>query len=215
MKRKLDKLKESLLADYIKTGFSYYQKLLSFIENGGDLDLHDNNEPLPEGTRLPKEFIYNTIDLSHSSLDILPDGLTVNGTLDLTESTITSLPKRLKVGGDLYLFNSTIKFLPNGLTVGNTLDLGESDITELPKRLKVGRHLHLDCTRVKELPKDLEVGFSLYLEDSHIMSIPSTIKVGEDLILYNTPIGRKYTEEDLKEILVNVKGDIKIESEYD
>ena len=42
------------------------------------------------------------LDLSHTHITSLPEGLKVNGSLNLSYTPITSLPEGLKVGGKIY-----------------------------------------------------------------------------------------------------------------
>ena len=132
-------------------------------------------------------------DLNLSNLKFepkLPDNLTVYGDLDLYRTQITSLPSGLKVGGNLYLESTSIKELPSGLKVGG--DLGLND------------------TSIEELPSGLEVGGFLFLSDTEITELPSDLKVRGDLDLRRTWISKEYNQEQLKKMLPNVKGNIRI-----
>ena len=110
------------------------------------------------------------------------------GDLDLRNTPITSLPQDLKVGGNLYLYNTKITSLPQGLTVGGDLNLMGTKITSLPQGLKVGGNLNLYNTKITSLPQDLIVGGNLDLE--------------------KTPISKKYSEEQIKQMVPGVKGEI-------
>jgi hypothetical protein len=92
--------------------------------------------------------------------------------------------------GDLYLSNTKITSLPNDLKVGGYLELSDSKIETLPIGLKVGGDLYLNDTQITSLPNDLEVGGSLFLND--------------------TPIAKKYTKEQIRRMVPNVKGSILI-----
>ena len=152
-------------------------------------------------------------DLNLSNLNFepkLPDNLTVYGDLDLSDTPITSLPSGLKVGGGLFLEGTQIKQLPSDLKVGGGLGLTNTPIKELPSDLKVVGNLYLDDSQIKELPDDLKVGGDLDLSDTEITELPSDLKVGGDLDLRRTWISKKYTREQLKKMLPNVKGKIYI-----
>ena len=58
-----------------------------------------------------------------------------NGNLDLSHTQITSLPEGLIVGGWLDLRCTPITSLPEGLSVGGWLDLSYTQITSLPEDL--------------------------------------------------------------------------------
>jgi hypothetical protein len=110
--------------------------------------------------------------------------------LDLSYTKITSLPINLtRVGGNLNLRNTPITSLPINLThVGGYLDLSYTPITSLPDNLKVGGHLYLSYTK--------------------ITSLPDNLRVGGDLDLSYTPLSKKYTDDQLKQLFPNIKGDI-------
>jgi hypothetical protein len=93
--------------------------------------------------------------------------------------------------GDLSLNNTKITSLPdNLLKIGGDLSLGNVPITSLPNNLKVEGDLSLINTRITSLPNDLQVG--------------------GDLELGSTPLSKKYTEEEIKQMVPGVKGTIKI-----
>ena len=68
------------------------------------------------------------------------------------------------------------------------LDLGGTPINSLPDNLKVGRNLYLNNTPITSLPDNLEVGGYLYLSD--------------------TPISKKYTAQEIRQMVPGVKGRI-------
>jgi hypothetical protein len=135
-----------------------------------------------------KDGSQGNLNLNGTLITSLPNNLTVNGGLYLSETPITKLPDNLKVSGDIYLTRTKITSLPNNLTVGEDLYLDGTLITKLPDNLTVVGSLNLDHTLVTSLPNNLTVGGYLYLE--------------------RTPISKKYTEEQLKEMLPGVKGKI-------
>jgi hypothetical protein len=128
------------------------------------------------------------LDLGGTPITSLPQGLRVEGDLDLEDTKITTLSQSLTVGGDLYLGNTKITSLPQGLTVGGNLDLGNTQITSLPQGLIVGGVLYLYGTKITFLPKDLTVGGNLYLR--------------------YTPLSKKYSEKQIRQMVPGVKGDI-------
>ena len=136
-----------------------------------------------EGYKTPLEYkVLN--DLS----SITPDDLIVNGDLNLTNRKIAKLPDNLTVRGDLYLTRASITKLPDNLAVGRDLFVSRTKITELPDNLKVGGNLHASYTKINSLPVNLNIG--------------------RDLTLMDTPMSRKYTEDQLKQMLPGVKGNI-------
>jgi hypothetical protein len=91
------------------------------------------------------------------------------------------------LGGDLYLNDSTIKSLGNLTSVGGDLDLF--------------------FTPIESLENLTSVGGNLDLYDSSIESLGNLTFVGGDLYLIGTPISKKYSKEEIRQ-MVNVGGDI-------
>jgi hypothetical protein len=52
----------------------------------------------------------------------------------------------------------------------------------------VGGNIHLDYTSIETLPKDLKIYYDTYI--------------------YNTPLAKKYTAEEIKQMCPGIKGDI-------
>ena len=96
------------------------------------------------------------------------------------------------------------------LNVEGSLDLNYSKITQLPKGLKVNGGLYLENTNIKSLPEDLRVEFSLFLSYTKIESLPKGLKVFGALRIWNTPIAKKYGDEEIREMIKPgfIKGDI-------
>ena len=113
--------------------------------------------------------------------------------------------------GNLYLSNTPITSLPDNLQVGSGLDLSDSKITSLPDNLQVGGDLDLSYTPITSLPSGLKIGGNLSLRGSKITSLPSDLQVGDKgirggaLFLGKTPLSKKYTEEEIRAMIPNVK----------
>jgi hypothetical protein len=78
-------------------------------------------------------FIDGDLDLYKSTIESLPDNITVKGTLDLSGTDIESLPDNLTVQDNLYAVQSKIQRhdiqpIPNNLKVGGSLYLWESPL---------------------------------------------------------------------------------------
>lgn len=155
-----------------------------------------------------KDGSQGNLNLSGNPITSLPDNLTVNGNLNLNGTLITSLPNNLTVNGGLYLSETPITKLPDNLTVSGDLYLTRTKITSLPNNLTVNRDLYLDGTLITKLPDNLKVIGSLNLDHTLVTSLPNNLTVGGYLYLEGTPISKKYTEEQLKEMLPGVKGKI-------
>ena len=149
------------------------------------IDLLENKILVPR--RSPEERSKNyLIAMQKKVQQYIKDGS--KGDLDLSNTPITSLPQDLTVGGFLYLRNTLI--------------------TSLPQGLKVKGALYLSYTPITALPKDLTVGGSLDLENTPITSLPQDLTVGGNLNLDNTPISKKYTKEQIRQMVPGVKGNI-------
>ncbi len=102
-----------------------------------------------------------------TSLESLPENLTVGGWIDLIGCTsLKSLPKNLAAGGSIDLRVCTsLKTLPENLTVGGSIYLNDcTSLKSLPKNLAAGGSIDLrGCTSLKTLPENLAVGRSIYL----------------------------------------------------
>lgn len=89
------------------------------------------------------------------------------------------------------------------------LDLSNTPITSLPNNLKVvGGGLWLTDAKITSLPDNLQVGDDLILMDTPITSLPNNLQVKNDLYLRNTPISKKYSQEEIKQMVPGVEGNI-------
>ena len=84
-----------------------------------------------------------SLDLSGTSIQSLPDNLTVGGSLDLSGTSIQSLPDNLTVGGSLDLRGTSIKRkktnkLKNGDYVPARYIYADGILTHIKKRKKIG-----------------------------------------------------------------------------
>ena len=140
-----------------------------------------------EGKQLPKKWI--KIKLIHE-LENHPDGTQCiyYDHLDLSGTNITKLPNDLYVDGRLIL--ETCK-----------------QLTELPNKLHVEDGLSLwDCNQITELPNKLHVGDDLSLCGTNITTLPDNLYVGGYLDIYNTPIAKKYSNEEIREMITSKGG---------
>jgi hypothetical protein len=168
--------------------------------------LKEDNPFVPRGTPKEREQEYERIT-QNIIQQYIKDGM--KGDLELGGQPVTSLPPNLtKVGGELGLRNTPITLFPSNLKVEGNLILTGALITSLPDNLTVGRNLDIDYTDVDKLPSNLTVGRDLYLRDTLITSLPSDLKVGNNLTLHNTPLSKKYSKDEIRAMVPNVKGEI-------
>ena len=94
-------------------------------------------------------------------------------------------------------------------TIDGDLDLRYSEIKSLGNLLSVGGNLNLFETEIKSLGNLRSVGGFIVLDFAKIESLGNIQFVGGDLYLRVTPIARKYSEKEIRQ-MVNVGGDIYI-----
>jgi hypothetical protein len=111
----------------------------------------------------------------------------IGGNLDLRKTPIESLGNLQSVGGDLDFRDTSIEFLENLTSVGGDLDLYNTPIKSLGNLTSVGGYLDLQVT--------------------YIESLGNLQSVGGDLYLYETPISKKYSEKEIRQ-MVSVGGGI-------
>ena len=70
--------------------------------------------------------------------------------------------------------------------------------------------LHLSDTPITTLPDGLSVGGNLYLGYTQITTLPDGLRVGGNLELRDSPLSKKYTKEQIKQMYPDIKGEINI-----
>jgi len=88
------------------------------------------------------------------------------------------------------------------------LNLTNTPITSLPQNLTVGGSLYLSNTPITTLPQGLTVRGYLYLYGTKITSLPQDLIVRRYVDLRNTPLSKKYSEEQIRQMVPGVKGEI-------
>jgi len=145
-------------------------------------------------------------------LQSLPNNLIVGDYLDLSFCiNLQSLPDNLNVGRQIYLKGcKSLRSLPDNLTrVKGSFDLRECEnLQSLPDNLTVGGHLDLSfCKSLQSLPDNLTV-HDVYLDYTSIETLPKDLKIHGNIFMYNTPLSKKYTEEEIRQMCPGIKGDI-------
>ena len=121
-------------------------------------------------------FYDGNLDLSHTKVKELPDGLEVKGFLSVIDSNVERLPENLIVGRYLDASFSKITELPGNFRIGGGVGLGYTHVSKLPDNLTVNEWLDLEHTDVKDLPKGLTVNGGTYLEGSKIKELPRDLR---------------------------------------
>jgi len=111
----------------------------------------------------------------------------------------------LIVNGDLNLYGTPIQSLGNLQKVGGGLNLYETPIQSLGNLKTVERYLDLRETPIQSLGNLKTVGGNLNLYETPIQSLGNLKTVGGGLWLKGTPLSKKYSEEEIRQI-VKVKG---------
>ena len=112
-----------------------------------------------------------------------------------------------RIGGDLYLMDTQIESLGNLQSVGGYLNLRNTQIESLGNLTTVGGNLDLMDTPIESLGNLTTVGGSLDLRKTSIKSLGNLISVGGSLDLKSTPISKKYSKEEIRQ-MVKVEGEI-------
>ena len=114
---------------------------------------------------------------------------------------------KYSIEGDLHLNGTQIKSLGNLQSVGGYLSLYGTPIKSLGNLQSVGGHLYLYGTPIESLGNLQSVGGYLDLERTPIESLGNLQSVGGGLYLERTPISKKYSEQEIRD-MVNVDGNI-------
>ena len=111
--------------------------------------------------------------------------------------------------GHLFLNHRNITKLPNDLYVTGILNLYDCKrLTKLPDKLYVGATLSLEDTNISEIPDNLYVVGNLLLIGTSIEYIPNNLYVGTNLFIRDTPLAKKYTDEQIYEIITLRGGEL-------
>jgi len=110
--------------------------------------------------------------------------ITIKGHLRLARTNITSLPKGLNVLGYLDLIGcENLKSIQEGLYVREDLYLG-------------------GCINFESLPNDSFVGGDMHLFNCrNITELPNGLKVEGSLFIYGTPLAKKYTNDEIRDMV--------------
>ena len=108
---------------------------------------------------------------------------------------------------NLNLYESKVETLGNLTSVGGYLDLSYSEIEDLGNLISVGGWLDLNQSTIKSLGNLTSVGGNLDLYESEIEDLGNLTSVGGYLDLTDTPLSKKYTEEEIRE-MVKVGGKV-------
>ena len=131
----------------------------------------------------------------------------LRGDVDLSErKDIVSLGSLVEVKGSLDLSFSQIESLGNLTSVDGYFDLRFTPIKSLGNLTSVEGSLFLIRTPIEDLGNLTSVG-RLNLTDTSIESLGKLTYVGGDLLLRNTPISKKYTRQQIID-MVEVGGGI-------
>jgi hypothetical protein len=154
------------------------------------------------------KFFNNDWDLLQKFLELKGNPpYSIGGYLSLIGTPIKSLGNLTSLGGSLDLENSSIESLGNLTSVGGDLDLLNTSIESLGNLTSVGGYLDLRHTPIESLGNLHSVGGWLALRGKSIESLGNLQSVGGYLDLYETPLSRKYTEEQIRQ-MVDVGGKI-------
>lgn len=115
-------------------------------------------------------------------------------------------------------YNIPLKYkLINGLPLseyelnveGDLLLNYDKKIKSLPNNLNIERDLYCYFCDIKSLPDNLYVGRNLNISYNDINAIPDNLYVGGYLVLHNTPLSKKYDEEEIRKMIEDKGGYVK------
>jgi hypothetical protein len=115
----------------------------------------------------------------------------------------------LNVEGSLNLAGINVTTLPDNLTVEGGLWVGSTPLASLPNNLTVGGSLVIVNVKIKSLPDNLTVGADLELSGIEINAFPNNLKVGGSLYLWNTPLAKRMTDEEIRQEIKRKGGYVK------
>jgi hypothetical protein len=170
-----------ILKEYEEEKILVVPSLKYFGDDWNALQSFLNSKGNPKWKILDDLYLYGKPIKSFGNLQ------SVKGYLDLNDTQIKSLGNLQSVGGDLYLRNTPIESLGNLISVGGDLYLTNTPIESLGNLQSVGGYLDLRNTQIE--------------------SLGNLQHVGGDLDLRYTPISKKYTEEEIRQ-MVDVKENI-------
>lgn len=199
-----------------------------YIKNGSQGDLLLRNFPFSE---LPSNLTHvgGHLSLVNSKVTKLPENLTIGGSLLLDRSPITEIPESISIGHGLSIDKTLITKLPNNITESGYLNMNHTNITELPSNYKnihgdltagdasltklpdglyIEGELYLHRTPIQRLPDNLTVEGDIKANWTQLSELPKNLYVKGNLELQDTPLAKKYTREQLKQLLPGVKGRI-------
>ena len=88
------------------------------------------------------------------------------------------------------------------------LYLMDTNIKKLPDDLYVDGDLNLINSTIKKIPNKLHVEGDLIIWDSNITELPDYLYVGRHLMIERTPLAKKYTNEEIIEMITSKGGQI-------
>ena len=137
--------------------------------------------------------------------------ITVSNTLNVTSGTINlGTGGYTQAGASGFGIGGSVTIISNGTVWSRIITfLTSSSTTTLSDNLTVGYSLFLNNTEITSLPNNLTVGEDLVIFDTEITSLPNNLKVGKSLFLGYTPLSKKYTQEQIKNMIVEKGGYVK------
>ncbi len=86
-------------------------------------------------------------------------------------------------------------------SIGGNLDLRDYNVKSLGNLISVGGDLNLGAISIQSLGDLTSVGGDLFINYSKVESLGDLTSVGGDLIMYNTPLSKIYSEEQIRQMI--------------
>ena len=106
------------------------------------------------------------------------------------------------LGNDLVIDDiNLVKSLGNLVSIDGDLVLDGTGIESLGKLTHVGGSLSMIATPVKTLGNLSSVGRTLFINNSEVESFGNLKSVGNNLFMRDTPVSKKYSEEEIRQMI--------------
>lgn len=96
--------------------------------------------------------------------------------------------------------------LENELIIHQDFDISYTDIKSLPDNLIFYGDLNIEGCEFKILPDDLQVSGALNIQFTLIDTIPNNLTVGSHIFMKGTPLSKKYSKEEIKQMIEEMGG---------
>jgi len=120
--------------------------------------------------------------------------------------------KELYIEDNLDIEGVPVKKLPNNLKIEGAIVMHRAKIKTLPDDIEVGLGVYASYSELEYLPNNLHTE-DVICNGSKLQDIPYNFKLDGTFNVSNTPLSKKYTEEEIRKLIEDrggyVKGEIR------